>query len=148
MKTIGMFSVALAVSAALITSASAQSSAADKVEARLTAAVQKLQSACSADLQKYCASVTPGEGRQFFCILAHEDKISVACDTAIYKAADQLSTFLDRIEDAADACMSDIDKYCTNIPAGEGQIAQCLLKNEKSLKKACKSVVGKLAGKK
>ena len=137
---------ALVVSVALTMSASAQS-VADKVDARVNAAVQKFQSACGADVQKFCSSVTPGEGRLFFCMLAHEDKISAECDTAIYKGIEQLSNFLDRLEDAAGACMSDIDQYCAHIPPGEGQIAQCLAKNEKSLKSVCKAALGALAAK-
>jgi hypothetical protein len=123
--------------------ASAQGSVAEKLEARITAAADKLQGACGADVQKYCSTVSPGEGRLLFCILAHEDKISTKCDYGLFKAAKALSEVVDRIEETEEACSGGIDKYCMNVQPGEGQIAQCLKKNEKSLKKACRAALQK-----
>jgi len=76
----------VAVTAALLVfgaSANTQSDVASAVEARLAAGVKKIEAGCAADVQKYCATVTPGEGRLFFCIRAHEDKISTKCDYVV-----------------------------------------------------------------
>ena len=75
-----IFAALLAFSA----TANAQTSVAQKVEAKIAAAVNKVQSACSNDLKTFCSTVTPGEGRLIFCMLAHEDKISSKCDFALY----------------------------------------------------------------
>ena len=138
-------SIILSVFAILIsgTSASAQTDAARKVEARLVAAANKIEAACGADVKKYCSTITPGEGRLVFCILANEDKISTKCDYALYEASRKLERALSRIEQAADACWNDIEKYCANIPDGGGRIAQCLAAKKASLTKSCQTAVGK-----
>jgi hypothetical protein len=143
-RSLVLVAASVLVSLAVAAPASAQSNPAAKVEARVTAAVQKLQSACSADLQKYCSAVTPGEGRLIYCMMAHEDKISSACDYALYKTAREASQALARVNQAINACAGDIEKFCASIPAGEGRVAQCLMKNKASLKKVCSAALGKL----
>jgi hypothetical protein len=111
------------------------------LKARVTAAVEKVQKACSADVQKYCGSVTPGEGRLILCMQAHEDKVSAGCDLAIFEASRNLHRTLDRIELVADACWNDIEKHCANMAPGEGHIAQCLQGKKASLSRACGRVL-------
>ena len=40
---------------------------------------KEVMEACQADLKQFCANVTPGEGREFACLRAYEDKISAGC---------------------------------------------------------------------
>ena len=122
-------------------SANAQSDAAGKAQARIMAGVKKLEAGCAADAQKYCTTVTPGDGRLFFCIIAHEDKLSTKCDYALFEASRNLERALNRIEDAADACWNDIEKHCANIPEGGGRIAQCLSAKQASLSQQCQAAV-------
>ena len=110
----------------------------------LAAGAKKLEAGCAADTQKYCATVTPGEGRLFFCIRAHEDKISAKCDYALFDASRNLQRALGRIEDAADACWNDIEKNCANMEAGGGRIAQCLSAKKASLSKECQTAINSL----
>ena len=124
-------------------SANAQTSVAQKAEARLAAASAKLEAACGSDLAKYCSTVTPGEGHLIFCMMAHEDKLSSKCDYALYDASRKMERTLDLIEQAADACWNDIEKHCANIPKGGGRIAQCLLNNKASVARACRTVIEK-----
>jgi Cysteine rich repeat len=114
-----------------------------KLQARLDAAVQKLQAGCEEDLKKYCSTVTPNEGRLLLCMEAHEDKISNKCDYALFQASRNLDRAIDRIEQAADACWNDIEKYCANVPEGAGHIAQCLESKKSALNAACKTAIGK-----
>lgn len=114
-----------------------------KIEARVVAAVKKVENACRADLTKYCDGVTPGEGRQLLCLEAHEDKLSSTCDYALFDASRNLNRALDRIAESADACWPDIEKHCATTPMGGGQIGQCLAANKASLGKACRAVLTK-----
>jgi len=141
-----LFAAVAVVAATLGTAASAQAPKA--LEARVAAAVEKIQKACSADVQKYCSSVTPGEGRLILCMQAHEDKVSASCDFAIFEASRNLHRFLDRIELVADVCWNDIEKHCANLTPGEGQIAQCLQSKKASLSRACGRVVQQAASSK
>ena len=77
--------------------------------------MKKLEAGCGADVNKFCSSVTPGEGRLFFCIMAHQDKISTKCDYALFEASRSLDRALDRVELEADACWNDIEKLCASI---------------------------------
>jgi len=124
--------------------ANAQTTIQGQVEARLTAAVKKVEAACSDDLKKYCSTVTPGEGRLLLCLKAHEDKISTKCDYSLFDATRNLDRALDRIDQAADACWDDIEKNCANVADGGGRIAQCLIDKKASLAPACQSKINEL----
>lgn len=126
------------------TAASAQTQVQDQIEVRLTAAANKVLAACEDDLNKYCSTVTPGEGRGLLCLEAHQDKISTKCEYSLFDASRNLQRSLDRVEQAADICWSDIEKNCSNIPEGSGRIAQCLVDKKASLEPACKAKVSEL----
>jgi Cysteine rich repeat len=115
-----------------------------QLAARLDAAVNKVEAACSDDLKKYCSTVTPGEGRLILCMQAHEDKVSEKCDFALFEASRKIDRALDRIDRAADICWGDIEKYCSNIPEGGGRILQCLTSQKTSLTAACQTELAKL----
>jgi hypothetical protein len=44
-----------------------------------------IKDACKQDLQKYCANVTPGEGREMACLKSYSDKISASCKEKLPK---------------------------------------------------------------
>ena len=136
--------IALVTMLAFGVSANAQTSVAEKAEARIAAAVNKVVKACDSELKNYCSTVTPGEGRLLFCMLAHEDKISAKCDLALYNAVRDARRSLEHVEQAADACWDDAEKYCANLPEGGGRIAQCLVNNKAKLHKACQAALAKL----
>jgi len=121
----------------------AQTDVSKKVAARLAAAADKLKAACGDDLNKFCSSVTPGEGRLIFCMMAHEDKISEKCDHALYDASRKMEHTLNLVAEAADACWHDIEAHCANGPVGGGHIAQCLIDNKKKLRAACRTEIEK-----
>ena len=123
--------------------ANAQSDMANKIHARIADGVKKLEAGCGADVKKFCASVTPGEGRLFYCIMAHEDKISTKCDYTLFDASRNLEHALDRIEDVADACWNDVEKNCADVPEGGGHIIQCLMAKKANLSKECQAAAMK-----
>jgi len=128
----------------LATPAMAQDVPKDPLEARLKVAADALKATCASDVQKYCASVSPGEGRLFFCMLAHEDKISGACDYEIYKSVSDLVAVLDRVEEATVACASDIEQFCVKADAPEGEVSHCLIAREATLDDTCRAAARRL----
>ena len=52
---------------------------------------------CNTELARFCAEVTPGEGRLLACLYAHGDKLSGQCDYALYNAAVRLERAIDAI---------------------------------------------------
>jgi Golgi apparatus protein 1 len=144
LKTRCLLFLAIGALASLSCTAAVAQTTAVNVQARLEAAVKKIQDACSADIKTYCGAVTPGEGRLMLCVMAHEDKIGTQCDYALYEASRNLERALDRIEDLADACWNDIEKHCSNVQAGGGQIAGCLATSKASVSKQCQAVMARV----
>jgi hypothetical protein len=129
---------ATAMMVSMVSSASAQT-ASDRV----ATAVKKLEMGCAADVQRFCGSVTPGEGRLFFCVLAHENQVSQKCDLTLYEASRNLERTLDRVERLADACWADIERHCASTEEGAGRVAQCLAART-DLSPACQSSLGEV----
>ncbi|MDH3638966.1 MAG: cysteine rich repeat-containing protein, partial [Gammaproteobacteria bacterium] len=99
--------------------------------------VETVAQGCEKELQSYCAKVTPGEGRVLACLYAHEDKLSGRCEYALYDAAAQLERAIAALTFVANECDDDLEKHCATVAAGEGRLAECLLKNKVKLTKRC-----------
>jgi Golgi apparatus protein 1 len=123
---------ALALAAVLAFAGSA--TAAEDIVANATAA-------CKAELDSYCKTVTPGEGRILHCLAAHEDKLSGQCVYGLYKAAHDLDQFVTAFEHVATQCMADLKTHCGEVPVGEGRVAQCLKQNEAKLSAGCQQAM-------
>ena len=50
---------------------------------RAVAALSYVANECDADLEKYCASIAPGEGRLLECLEKHDKEVSGRCKQAI-----------------------------------------------------------------
>jgi len=102
---------------------------------------ESVQKGCEQELTTYCKEVTPGEGRVLACLYAHEDKLSVACEYALYDAAAQLESALTALAYVADACRDDLVTYCAESNIGEGRLLDCLDKNEAKVSAPCKQAL-------
>ena len=99
---------------------------------------------CQPDLDKYCADVTPGEGRLLYCVAAHQDKISTQCEGALIDAAMILTDVTDRVIDIAEACSTELDKFCGDVEVGEGRVLACLDSHEDALGASCEAALDAL----
>lgn len=79
---------ALLCGAALVGTASAQG--VDVSELQRIPAVRAAISACVADRDRLCSSVTPGGGRIVRCLAARSEALSPGCRTAMEKASSAL----------------------------------------------------------
>ena len=102
-------------------SSSAQTDLKKTILEKLTAKVTRLESACAEDIQKYCSTVTPGEGRMIYCMEAHEDKISIRCAFELGEAATSVQTAADALKDAVIACKAEIIGACGKIVRARGE---------------------------
>jgi len=123
---------------------SAQQDVAKSIVEKLTAKVAKLESACAKDINKYCKTVTPGEGRMIYCMQAHEDKISPQCDYELGEAAASVQASLDSLKDAIIACKTEITGVCGKTVPGQGRIAACLMANKSTASKDCVDAIQKI----
>jgi hypothetical protein len=81
---------------------------------------------CNTELARFCAEVTPGEGRLLACLYAHGDKLSGQCDYALYNAAVRLERAVSAITYVVSECRAELETHCAEVAAGEGRISQCL----------------------
>ena len=125
-------------------SVSAQTDLGKTILEKLTSRVAKLESACAADIKKYCKTVTPGEGRMIYCMQAHEDKISVKCSFELGEAATSVQTAADALKDAVIACKAEITGVCGKTVPGQGRIAACLLANKSTASSGCAEALKKI----
>lgn len=104
---------------------------------------QKLAAGCGPELKKFCAKITPGEGRIVSCLYSHGDKVSGRCAFAVYDAMEQFDAIMDALVYLArnTSCRSDINQYCSNVPAGGGALYRCVRKHKATLTKECREVL-------
>ena len=130
MKRMFIVLIALAILPLLISTGAAQQSL-----------VETVANGCKTEIEKYCAQVTPGQGRVLACLYAHEDKLSAKCEYALYDAAVQLERAVAALSYVANECNADLEKYCGSIAPGEGRLLECLDKHDKQVSKRCKQAV-------
>ena len=103
--------------------------------------VETVANGCKTEIEKYCAQVTPGEGRVLACLYSHGDKLSAKCEYALYDAAVQLERAVAALSYVANECDADLDKFCQSVAPGEGRLIQCLEKNEKNVSARCNNAL-------
>ena len=129
-----ILSVALLAAGGAASSVSAQQSA---LRDRVASAIDSVESACAADVEKYCGNVSRGEGRVLLCMQAHDDQLGIKCQFALFRASRNLDRALSRVERIADACWSDIEAHC----ADAERIGQCIISKGPAVSQPCQTVV-------
>jgi len=103
--------------------------------------IQTVVNGCKQELTTYCKDVTPGEGRVLACLYAHNDKLSGKCEYALYDAAAQLERAVAALSYAINECRDDLEKLCSEVPAGQGRLLNCLEKNDSQVSGRCKQAL-------
>ncbi len=85
---------------------------------------------CTADAKKVCYNVQPGDSRVYKCMMSHQAELTPAC-------RDRMKALNDKFERLAKKCESDTEKYCKDVPPGDGRILPCLKGHESDLDKVC-----------
>lgn len=99
--------------------------------------VESARAGCQKELDTFCKAVTPGEGRVLQCLSSHNDKLSERCNYALADAAMQVQRVTLAIKHVAIECKGDLEKHCSDVPLGDGRIAECLKKNQATLVADC-----------
>jgi hypothetical protein len=103
--------------------------------------VQTVVNGCKQELETYCKDVTPGEGRVLACLYARSDKLSGKCEYALYDAAAQLERAVAALSYAINECRDDLEKFCREVPAGQGRLLNCLEKHDSQVSGRCKEAL-------
>jgi hypothetical protein len=88
--------------------------------------------ACEADVQKLCPGTKPGMERHK-CMQQHKDEVSPACRDFFAQAVERRA----ETREALRACRGDAQKFCKDLKAGEGRIAECLRQHQSELSQGC-----------
>ncbi|MCZ6862147.1 MAG: cysteine rich repeat-containing protein [Alphaproteobacteria bacterium] len=105
------------------------------------AAAHNVFESCGDDIASHCETVTPGDGRVFSCIYAHEDNISESCDPVIIEVASLLDTFFELVRFTAQECRTDLETHCMEVEMGGGQIYTCLKSHKAELTSDCSTMI-------
>lgn len=105
------------------------------------ALIETVAKGCQTELEAYCKTVTPGEGRILACLYAYQDKLSGKCEYALYDAAVRLERAVAALSYVANECEADLAANCAGVKAGEGRLLQCLEKNEAKVSSRCKGAL-------
>jgi Golgi apparatus protein 1 len=102
-----------------------------------------LAEACFEDRQKLCASVAPGSARVIRCLTNQRSSLSPVCRATLFDEEVRFSENIDFQFPMKEACKEEIEKFCKDIPRGNGRVIRCLqdMKNEKNLGKPCQQEV-------
>jgi hypothetical protein len=103
--------------------------------------IETVATGCKTELETYCKSVTPGEGRVLACLYAYQDKLSGKCEYALYNAAARLERAVAALTYVTNECEADVVANCAGVKAGEGRLLQCLEKNDAKVSQRCKDAL-------
>jgi hypothetical protein len=99
--------------------------------------VQALRTACGEDLQAFCSTVRPGQGRVLACLSAHDEQLSSDCRAALQNVTGDLEATYAAVRFVAEECRGDIEDHCATVERGEGRVLACLERNETQVSERC-----------
>lgn len=99
--------------------------------------LKEVETGCEKELGSFCKDVTAGQGRKLACLYAYGDKLSGACEYALYDAAVQLERAVAALTYAANECEDELDTVCAGVETGEGRVVECLQKNSDKVSDRC-----------
>jgi len=108
--------------------------------------IDRFEQGCEDELETYCQTVTPGEGRGLACIYAHKDKLSGKCENALYESAEEFRNAANKLNAFVGACQADIVKLCSKVAIGEGRILKCLDENQEKISAGCRAARPQVEG--
>jgi len=139
-RTLGCFIAAVLIFSGLVQAAEGPM---EKLAAKN---IDRFENGFQTELETYCQTVTPGEGRGLACIYAHNDKLSPKCESALYDSAEEFQHAAKKLNAFVGACQADIVNLCSKVAIGEGCILMCLEKNKEKVSAGCNKARGQVKG--
>lgn len=122
----------------------AQSASADS-QPTMNQLANSVQTSCQTDINQFCSDVTPGHGRILSCLNSKQDQLSDGCRVAKATAEENISQRMDKANVAfRKDCGSDVQKYCADVPSGQGRVLECLSHHKADLSNSCSKFQAKL----
>jgi len=96
---------------------------------------------CATEIEDFCSTVNPGDGRMVLCFAAHGDQLSERCEFALYQASAALEQAIAAISYVGRSCRADIVALCPETTPGDGNILECLQSQADEVSQGCKDAV-------
>lgn len=87
---------------------------------------------CRADVQRLCPDVKPGFGGFRDCLTEHASELSPACQERLSRIQAKMAAW-------RAACQDDVQKLCSDVTPGHGNIIKCLRQNRDQLSEGCQA---------
>jgi Golgi apparatus protein 1 len=97
--------------------------------------------ACRADVERLCKDVQVGEGRVANCLKHNNASVSAGCKEHMAKMRERAQ---ERMQAFEQACKSDLDQYCKDVPRGQGKVMGCLRDHAGNLSASCKEQLSQI----
>jgi nitrate/nitrite-specific signal transduction histidine kinase len=99
--------------------------------------------ACSADVEKHCASVRIGSGRIEACLQQNVNSLSQNCVTTYNAVVQQLQVRAAAQEAVPKVCEADAKRLCEDFRAGRARFLRCLIRedNTRKVSNACNKAI-------
>ncbi len=104
---------------------------------RVASAIERVEDACGADIERYCGEVTPGEGRIAMCMQAYTDRLSRRCRFTLFRVSQNIRQ---EVSSIADQCLNGLKTQC----GGAQNIGDCAEQKSAAISPACHTVVAAL----
>jgi len=88
-----------------------------------------LAEACRQDVDHYCASVKPGDGKVHQCLVDHQDSLTVACRAETNHLSITAASNVELSPSLGKACASERQAHCKGVTPGKARVFNCLLAN-------------------
>lgn len=88
-----------------------------------------LAEACRQDVDHYCASVKPGDGKVHQCLVDHQDSLTVACRAETNHLSITAASNVELSPSLGKACASEREGHCKGVTPGKARVFNCLLAN-------------------
>lgn len=101
---------------------------------------------CAEDIKKFCPNMKPGNNGVSNCLKQNHSKLSTWCKEQLAKASERMKMLQGKFSGLKAACEPDVERFCKNIPRGQGQRLNCLQinKTRPEFTAGCKAELEKL----
>ena len=109
-----------------------------RVEEQAAAARRLIQDfgvACKADVDRYCATVEPGDGKVIGCLSQHQLEVSRACQGELAR----IGAARDAVAAFRSTCASEVERLCAGVAREVGPLLECIEEKEDQISAACRA---------
>lgn len=110
----------------------------------LTARSGRPQSACMADMEKFCGQFKGKRAEMRQCVKSNKDKFSAECRAQKEQIKGKRAERREKMAKARQVCAADAEKFCAatqNAPGKKKDTLKCLMANRDQLSEACRAAL-------